>query len=95
MNAVNALLHKRLSDPYLHRNNSDFLDYQCQHTDTILYQRQTNGRDLVSYRCQTDTNSNSINAKPMGTISLAINNKRTLAHTLTTPNQWPRSKLLC
>ena len=29
---VNALLHNSFSNTYLSRYNSDFLDYQCQHT---------------------------------------------------------------
>ena len=43
------------------------------------YQPQTNGHDLLGYRCQPDTSSYTINAKPMGTILSAIDVNRTLA----------------
>ena len=38
---------------------------------SVNYQHQTNGRDLISYRCQPDISSYSINAKPIYVILLA------------------------
>ena len=44
----------------------------------------------MSYRCQPDTSSNTINAKPLGAILSA-----TQAINRSMPNQWERSQLIC
>ena len=50
--------------------------------------------NLMIYGCPPNTNSYSINAKPMGAISSTIDVNRTLACILSMPNQWARSRQL-